>query len=227
MEIGLKPSLFSPSLFRKAGIAVFFSILLFGAPLRADDTASATAAAKANHNEVYAGFAYGKTKMTSHHKITQGPKLDNEDNGHMFFIGRELGDGWSAEGFYADLGEVKWSGKTGDKYSIGSVNYNVLLDTNITTTGQSYGIAGKYSWDVGRNTRLYAKLGMHSWEIKSRMTYSGGSRSRTTDGTDAMGGLGLEYAVSDQISIIAGSDNYVFGDDDVSLSYVGLRFGFN
>ena len=210
MEIGLKPSLFSPSLFREAGIAVFLSVLLFGAPLRADDTASAASANKANHNEVYAGFAYGKTKMTSHHKITKGPKPDNEDNGHMFFIGRELGDGWSVEGFHADLGEVKWSGKAGDKYSIGSVNYNVLLDTKITTTGQSYGVAGKYSW-----------------EIKSRMTYSGGSRSRTTDGTDAMGGLGLEYAVSDQISIIAGSDNYVFDDDDVSLSYVGLRFGFN
>ena len=32
MEIGLKPSPFLPSLFRKAGIAVFFSILLFGDP---------------------------------------------------------------------------------------------------------------------------------------------------------------------------------------------------
>ena len=219
MEIGLKPSLFP-----KAGIAVFLSILLFGAPLWADGAASAD---KADHNEFYAGFAYGKTELTTHHKITSGPKLDNESNGHMFFIGRELGDGWSAEGFYADLGEAKWSGKAGDKYSIGSVKYNVLLDTKVTTMGQSYGIADKYSLDVGRNTRLYAKLGMHSWQVKSRTTYSGGSQTRTNDGTDAMGGLGVEYAVSDQISIIAGSDNYVFSDDDVSLSYVGLRFGFN
>ena len=42
-----------------------------------------------------------------------------------------------------------------------------------------------------------------------------------------MGGIGVEYAISEQLRVIVGSDNYVAKDDDVSLTYVGLRFGFN
>ena len=89
------------------------------------------------------------------------------------------------------------------------------------------GVAGKYSWNVHRKTRLYAKLGIHSWKTKLRVSTGAGAGPSDADGVDAMGGIGVEYAISDQLRVIVGSDNYVAEDDDVSLTYVGLRFGFN
>ena len=96
-----------------------------------------------------------------------------------------------------------------------------------TASGRAVGAAGKYSWNVHRKTRLYAKLGIHSWKTKMRVSSGAAAGATDADGTDAMGGLGVEYTISDRVRILAGSDNYITEDDDVSLTYVGLRFGFN
>lgn len=211
----------------KTGLAVFTAVLVSSMPLKADDMKAPADKPSAHPNEFYGGFAFGRTKLTPEHKIRRGPGIDDEGSGHMFFVGRELGNGWAVEGFYADLGEAEWSGKAGDEYTVGATRYKLPVDTRMKATGRTFGIAGKYSWDVHRKTRIYAKLGMHSWETKARETFRGGSRSRTADGTDVMGGIGVEYAISEKVRVIAGSDNFITGDNDVSLAYVGLRFGFN
>ena len=221
LEISLKKSILL-----KTGIAVFTSVVMAGVPLRADDRKEPVNA-EANNNEVYAGIAIGRTKVTTNLKVHKGSKVDDSDSGQMFFVGRELGKGWAVEGFYADLGDVTWSGKAGDKITLGNIPYNVDGDTSLKASVSTWGIAGKYSWYVHRNTRLYAKLGIHSWDVKMDVSGGGDKRSFNSDGTDGMGGIGVEYAISDQISVIAGSDTYINEDDDISLTYVGLRFGFN
>lgn len=214
------------SILLKTGIAVFTSALLASMPLRADDRQEPVNA-EANNNEVYAGIAIGSTKLTSDFKVTKGSKIDDSDSGYMLFVGRELGNGWAIEGFYADLGEAEWSGKAGDKFALGKTAYVVSEDIKVTASGRTMGVAGKYSWNVHRKTRLYAKLGIHSWKTKLRVSTGAGAGPSDADGVDAMGGIGVEYAISEQLRVIVGSDNYVAEDDDVSLTYVGLRFGFN
>jgi len=222
----LKPSILSKTLAIKTGIAVFTSILLTDMPLRAEDMGESAHAA-ADSNQFYAGFVAGSTKFKSDFKVTKGPRIDDSDSGYMIFAGRELGDGWAVEGFYTDLGDVEWSGKAGDTFTVGNSRYTVSKDVKVTASGRAVGAAGKYSWNVHRKTRLYAKLGIHSWKTKMRVSSGAAAGATDADGTDAMGGLGVEYAISDRVRILAGSDNYITEDDDVSLTYVGLRFGFN
>ena len=227
MEIGLKPSALM-----KTGIAVFSAVLVSSLPLKADDMQTDGIKAPADKpsahpNEFYGGFAFGRTKIHSDVTIIKGNKFDDSDSGHMFFLGRELGNGWAVEAFYADLGKAEWSGKPGDRYKYKGTEYEVLAGMKGTSTGSTVGIAGKYSWDVHRKTRLYAKLGMHSWKIKTNMTSAVFTGSSKHDGSDVMGGIGVEYAISEKTRVIAGSDNFITDDDDVSLAYVGLRYGFN
>ena len=211
----------------KTGLAVFTAVLVSSMPLKADDMKAPADKPSAHPNEFYGGFAFGRTKIYSEATILKGTKIDDSRSGHMFFLGRELDKGWAVEGFYADLGKTEWSGKPDDRYKFKGTEYEVLIGTKATATGSTFGIAGKYSWDVHRKTRLYAKLGMHSWKTKTNITYAGVTDSSKHDGTDAMGGIGVEYAISEKVRIIAGSDNFITDDEDVSLAYVGLRFGFN
>lgn len=209
----MKPSILSKTLAIKTGIAVFTSILLTDMPLRAEDMGEPAHAA-ADSNQFYAGFVAGSTKFKSDFKVTKGSRIDDSDSGYMIFAGRELGD-------------VEWSGKAGDTFTVGNSRYTVSKDVKVTASGRAVGAAGKYSWNVHRKTRLYAKLGIHSWKTKMRVSSGAAAGATDADGTDAMGGLGVEYAISDRVRILAGSDNYITEDDDVSLTYVGLRFGFN
>ena len=222
MEISLKPSIRPKTLF-----ALVASILLFGLPAHADDKPPEADDLSSQTNEIYGGFAFGQTELSTDVKIVKGAEFDETGSGQVLFLGRELGKGWAAEIFYAKLGKTEWSGKAGDKYRIGNKEYSIFDPTTISAKTSTIGIAGKYSWDVREKTRLYAKLGIHSWKVKAQTSYSGRSCSRSADGVDAMGGLGVEYAISEKVRIIAGADNYITEDDDVSLSYVGLRFGLN
>ena len=222
MEISLKS--FCPG---RPHLAAITAILLCGLSAHADDKAPGTGSLSSQTTEIYGGFAVGQTKLSTDVTIVKGAEIDETNSGQMLFLGSELGKGWAAEVFYAKLGEIEWSGKAGNKYRIGTREYSVVDDTTISAKTSTVGITGKYSWDVRKKTRLYAKLGIHSWKTKALTTYAGTTYSRSADGVDAMGGLGIEYAISEKVRIIAGLDNYVIEEDDISLSYVGLRFGFN
>lgn len=131
------------------------------------------------------------------------------------------------EGFYANLGKAKLSAKKGDTFFSHGEKISVNEDANVTGSVTSFGIAGKYFFDVHEGVRISAKLGLHSWKSKYSLSSKIEKIRLSDDGVDAMAGLGVEYAATDRISVMAGLDNFAVDDEDATITYVGVKFSFN
>lgn len=47
------------------------------------------------------------------------------------------------------------------------------------------------------------------------------------DGVDVMTGLGIEYAATDKVALMAGMDGFGMEEDTTFMTYVGLKFSFD
>ena len=131
------------------------------------------------------------------------------------------------EGFYANLGKAKLSGKTGATYKFEGTDYVFNESGTFTATAKSFGIAGKYHFDIYEGTRLTAKLGLHSWKLEGKVSSSVENRNVSDNGVDAISGLGIEYAATDQVALMAGMDGFGVDKDTIFMTYVGLKFSFD
>ena len=92
---------------------------------------------------------------------------------------------------------------------------------------RTYGVAAKYYVDLRERTRMSLKLGMHKWSAKMAARIPGISTAIKYDGTDAMGGIGVEYEADKNTVLMAGVDSYAADKDTISMTYLGLRFNFD
>lgn len=175
----------------------------------------------------YAGIARGQSEFNSDISVSKGATIDNKSSVGQVFFGREFDNNVAVEAFYANLGKAKLSAKKGSTVSAGGKTVSVNEDTNVTGSTTSFGIAGKYYFDVHEGVRLSAKLGVHSWKSKYCLSSKIENFRSSDDGLDAMAGLGIEYAVSDKVAFMAGHDRFAVDDDDASITYLGVKFSFN
>ena len=42
-----------------------------------------------------------------------------------------------------------------------------------------------------------------------------------------MAGLGVEFAATDKLRLMVGHDNFSVDDDNIAVSYLGLKFSFD
>ena len=87
-------------------------------------------------------------------------------------------------------------------------------------------MAAKYDFDISEKSNFFVKAGFHNWETDLKISVGTASASFTTDGSDTMYGLGAEYKLNEQFSLIAGYDNYKLDSENVSFLNVGAKFQF-
>lgn len=176
----------------------------------------------------YAGIAGGQSEFESDHvSAGKGTTIDKKSSAGYIFFGREFDDNIAVEGFYANLGKAKLSGKPGNTFKVDGEDYVFNASTSFTATTKSVGIAGKYHFNIHEGTRLSAKLGVHSWKIDGKISGTLDNINVKDDGVDVMSGLGIEYKATDQVALMAGLDGFGVDGDTTFITYVGLKFSFD
>ena len=174
----------------------------------------------------YGGILMGQTAIDTGVSAVSGATLDEDGTGTSFFIGKEVNDQFSIEGFYTDLGEASLSGDSGDTFVIDATTYQFTATAKLAVEAETIGIAGKMVFDMGQNLRGYFKGGLHSWESEVKLSTGTASASLLTDGTDIIWGIGSEYIVNEDVSLLVGYDDYTLDDESVSFLHAGILLKF-
>ena len=175
----------------------------------------------------YAGITRGQSEFESDVSVSKPSSIDNKSSAGYIFFGREFDNNAAVEGFYANLGKINMSAKKGSTVSSGSDKIMFSEDASLSSSATSFGIAGKYYFNVHEGVRISAKLGMHSWKSKLNVSDNVEKRRFENDGVNAMAGLGVEYAVTDKIGLMAGIDNFAIDEENTTITHVGLKFSFD
>ena len=174
----------------------------------------------------YGGFLTGSTNIDSGVTAVNGATLDEDGSASSFFFGKKINENLSIEGFYSDLGEASLAGDNGDTFVIDGTTYQFITSATLAVSSTSVGLAAKYDFDISEKSNFFVKAGFHNWETDLKISVGTASASFTTDGSDTMYGLGAEYKLNEQFSLIAGYDNYKLDSENVSFLNVGAKFQF-
>ena len=175
----------------------------------------------------YVGITRGQSEFESDVSVSKPSSIDNKSSAGYIFFGREFDNNAAVEGFYANLGKINMFAKKGSTVSSGSDKIMFSEDASLSSSATSFGIAGKYYFNVHEGVRISAKLGMHSWKSKLNVSDNVEKRRFENDGVNAMAGLGVEYAVTDKIGLMAGIDNFAIDEENTTITHVGLKFSFD
>jgi hypothetical protein len=174
----------------------------------------------------YAGIAGGSTDIDTGVTAVVGATLDETGSGTSFFIGKDIEEKISIEGFYTDLGEASLSGNNGDLFTLDGTAYQFTSTGSISISATTMGIAGKLKFDVADSIRGYVKGGLHSWEAEAKVATTTASATATTDGTDIVWGVGAEYDMGEKTALLLGYDNFKLDDETVTFLHAGILFKF-
>ena len=181
----------------------------------------------AQESGYYVGITRGQSEFESDVSVSKPSSIDNKSSAGYIFFGREFDNNAAVEGFYANLGKINMFAKKGSTVSSGSDKIMFSEDASLSSSATSFGIAGKYYFNVHEGVRISAKLGMHSWKSKLNVSDNVEKRRFENDGVNAMAGLGVEYAVTDKIGLMAGIDNFAIDEENTTITHVGLKFSFD
>jgi hypothetical protein len=180
----------------------------------------------ANAEGWYAGVAGGSTDIDTGVTAVTGAALDETGSGISWFIGKDIDEKLSIEGFYTDLGEASLSGNNGDLFTLEGTDYQFTSTGSIAISATTMGIAGKLKFDMADSLRGYVKGGLHSWEAEAKVATTTASATATTDGTDLLWGVGAEYDIGEKTALLVGYDNFKLDDETVTFLHAGILFKF-
>ena len=116
----------------------------------------------AQESGYYVGITRGQSEFESDVSVSKPSSIDNKSSAGYIFFGREFDNNAAVEGFYANLGKINMFAKKGSTVSSGSDKIMFSEDASLSSSATSFGIAGKYYFNVHEGVRISAKLGMHS-----------------------------------------------------------------
>ena len=187
-------------LFRRRRVAAAVAATVAGAALVA-------APVQAKEGQFYMGIGVGQSLLDPDPDTNNtGYKVDDDtDFGGKLFLGYDLMDFWSIEGFYADLGSAAM---THPSKADGDIDYKAYgLETLLHFPNTKPGLSG------------FLKLGVGKVKTESDVV-----PIDDVEDTQVFGGLGLEYQFESTISL---RGEYQYFDEDAQLVTLNLlkRFG--
>lgn len=148
-------------------------------------------------NKFYAGFNIGKAEANTTVNIGTAT-LDEKDTAWKVYSGYKFNNYFSAELFYADLGEGSLSGNNGDTFTYSGTTYNFIVDgASIATESKSLGLNFVASYPINKYFEPFAKIGIHRWDVDMSVGASTIPTSSASDkGTDLVYGAGFDIPIS-------------------------------
>lgn len=159
--------------------------------------------------------------------LTDAPEKDASDKGFRLAAGYKINKNFALEAGYTDLGKVKAAGTENGEYISAQIKFTNIFELSAVAT-------------IPMMDKLngYARLGVYNGKAKvsatstNLITQAVQSASETKRSTNAVYGIGVDYALNAQTSIRGEITNYarikVPGDDknDVALFSVGVAYKF-
>lgn len=179
----------------------------------------------ANAEEWYAGIAGGSTNLDFGITDVVGATADKTGTGASVFIGKQVNEWFSIDGFYTDLGEGTVSGENGDSYKTRSGSGQFLSTGKDVLSVKTIGFVGKAGMSNGR-FRTYLKGGYHFWDKKVVVNRAGVITSAEFDGDSTIWGVGTEYKMTEKTALLLGYNNYKLGGDSATFFHAGVLFKF-
>ena len=146
--------------------------------------------------------------------LSQGT-LDTQSTGFKVFAGYQFWRHLGIEVGYADLGEVEYSG---------TFQGTPVTDGKLKITG--FDVALVASVALSDKVTLFGKAGAFTWEADANDRAGGVAFSTSTDGTNALLGLGLAYAISPRVALRAELESRRAADEAVNIFAFGAEFRF-
>ena len=175
------------------------NLLLIIAPLMA--TQSLCAAEDAEN--FYIGLGVGVAQISEDFIL-----IDDSSTAYKALIGYELNDHVSLEASFVTL----------DDYE--AYNPFVVDTQQAVADGRGLNAAAVLTLPLARHFSLNARVGVLFWNADSE------SASIESDGSDLSFGLGLNFSVSEVLSIRLDYDALNFGDVDANVGTVALQYRF-
>ncbi len=180
-------------------------------------------AGMAAHAEgVYVGASVGSTDFENNDIVALTANLDSKDTGVKFLVGFEVAPAVNIELSYVDPGETSLSGGAGDTFILDGDAYVFLADGKLAASGNAFTVSGIYSFEAANSPlSFFGRLGVAMWEADYSISSTAGSASFSDDGSDLYYGFGLQYEVSQAVSIRAEYEMYDM-EGDVDMLGVGI-----
>lgn len=131
---------------------------------------------------------------------------DDSDTGWKIFGGYDLTENFALEAAWADLGEMTASAP--------GVSGGIEADGVIMDIKGTLPLADQFG--------IFGKVGFIMWEAEG----SGALSGLDDDGTDFAYGVGAQYMLNEQFSIIGEWERFDFDSDDVDLLSAGIMMKF-
>ena len=113
------------------------------------------------------GIASHDTGVTA----VSGTTLDEDDVGYMLNVGRRMGQAWSLEGMYYDMGAASLTGSVNDTFVMDGSTY--IWNTAGTLTNATSGFGGAIVGYLPTDEwlEIYGKFGVHLWNQSGSATF--------------------------------------------------------
>jgi OmpA-OmpF porin, OOP family len=175
-------------------------IILCALPLAQNSVAADRAYDSQSYYYFGGGIGYGR--MNGQDYTNTNGNLSDSNVSWKAMVGARLNSAVSVEVQYIDFG---------------AANHN---DDKIQATGWTAGIVFDFLKDMP--IKPYGKLGILMWDTDHR--FSGISRSQ--DGTDIAGGLGLRFALSENLGIRTEYERFMMDDTDVDSLSASIQYSY-
>ena len=180
----------------------------------------------AQAQELFIGLDYGVTEYNPDSFATTGD-FDSKDSGYVFTVGSRTEDGFGVEVNYADFGVFNLDLDNGDTITGDGESLTAPIDITLSGKATGLGVAVSYKLDGGEGVAILPRLGYHQWDVDYDASSSAGSVELSESGTDLFYGIGVELAFTESVAGAAGFTRYTFGDGDLDLISVGVRFNLD
>jgi OOP family OmpA-OmpF porin len=176
----------------------------------------------------YMGLSAGQTNVDTGIGGTTGTaSLDETDTGFKIFAGVKIDNIWSAELQYADFGKISLKGNSGDTFTYQGEQYQFTANNaELSLKATSFGGAIVAGYDVSKVVRPFAKIGLHRWDSEASESSTAGSGSLSDSGTDIFYGVGVQFSLTNQISVRLEAEEYKFDDEKARLVSIGFAYQF-
>ena len=189
-------------------------------------TAASASAALAADSSWYAGVDIGGTKAQGgvsaldQNFATDGgvsTKLDTKGWTTSLFGGYKFNKNFALEAKFADLGKYKLDGTVGAATEAAKAH------------PMAFCLSGVGTLPLGDQFSAYGSVGACRWNDRASVTRDGTSVVGHDKGTDLTYGVGVAYAVTENVDLRAGWNRYakvLHNKQDVNAFTVGLAYNF-
>lgn len=159
------------------------------------------------------GIAYAEITAGSFGGLNNGSDDARLRAGSVITIGHDIGPYVAIEAAYVDMGTLRYSGRRGFICLASE-----LCDVSVEQDTSALTLSGVGILPLGDVWELYGKLGLASWEARSRQAFRSpsGSSSATgmvdLDGTDVLFGLGVGAWLNSGLRLRLGFESFNTND---------------